>query len=50
MVWTVMAGWAAWGDFTQPEWASVLLIATSIYLGTVGAVQQVLGREGVGPS
>jgi len=50
IVWTVMAGWSAWGDFTQPEWASVLLVATSIYLGTVGAVQQLLGREGVATS
>ncbi len=50
VVWTATAGWSAWVDFTQPEWVSVLLIVTSIYLGTVGAVQQVLGREGVGTS
>jgi len=50
IVWTVMAGWSAWVDFSQPEWASVLLVATSIYLGTVGAVQQLLGREGFAPS
>jgi phosphatidylcholine synthase len=49
IAWTVLAGWAAWVDFTQPEWASVALIATSLYLGTVGALQQLLGREGVGP-
>jgi phosphatidylcholine synthase len=49
IAWTVLAGWAAWVDFTQPEWASVVLIATSVYLGTVGALQQLLGREGVGP-
>jgi phosphatidylcholine synthase len=47
--WTALAGWAAWTDFAQPDWASVALIGTSLYLGTVGAVQQLLGREGVGP-
>ncbi len=47
IAWTAAAGWAAWVDFTQPEWVSVLLIVASLYLGTVGAIQQVLGRAGV---
>ena len=41
-VWTVFAGWAAWTDFTQPEFASWALVITTIYLALVGIVQQVL--------
>jgi len=40
IVWTVLAGWAAWADFAQPAFVSWGLIVTSIYLVAAGAVQQ----------
>ncbi len=38
--WTVLAGWAAWTDFDQPQWVTLGLIVTSAYLLAAGAVQQ----------
>jgi phosphatidylcholine synthase len=40
VVWTLLAGWAAWDDFAQPAPVSWGLIVTSIYLLTIGAIQQ----------
>lgn len=40
LAWTGFAGWAAWVDFDPQSWALWGLIATSIYLLGVGAVQQ----------
>jgi len=40
LVWTLFAGWAAWADFAQPFWVTWGLIVTSVYLLTVGAIQQ----------
>jgi phosphatidylcholine synthase len=45
VVWTVVAGWAAWSDFALPDWAAVTLLVASAYLAVVGAVQQVLERR-----
>ena len=42
VVWTLVAGWAALSDFAVPAWASALLLATSLYLATAGALQQLL--------
>ncbi|MCC5988658.1 MAG: CDP-alcohol phosphatidyltransferase family protein [Pararhodobacter sp.] len=40
VIWTGLAGWAAWTDFAQPQWVTVALILTSVYLLAAGAVQQ----------
>ena len=45
IAWTLIAGWAAWSDFAIPAWASIVLLAASLYLATAGAVQQVLERR-----
>jgi len=42
LAWTVFAGWAAWVDFYPQSWALWGLIATSVYLLVVGALQQVM--------
>jgi phosphatidylcholine synthase len=42
IVWTVVAGWAALSEFVIPGWAGALLLASSVYLASAGAVQQVL--------
>ena len=39
--WTVFAGWAAWVDFHPQSWAHWGLIVTSVYLASVGIVQQI---------
>ena len=41
-VWTGLAGWAAWLNFDQPQFATLGLIVTSLYLITVGIVQQMI--------
>ena len=41
LVWTGMAGWAAWVDFDPESWAHWGLIVTSIYLIFAGIAQQV---------
>lgn len=41
-VWTVLGGWAAWTNFTQPDWVSAGLVATSIYLVLAGIAQQII--------
>ncbi len=40
--WTFFAGWAAWVDFHPDSWAHWGLVATSVYLICVGAVQQLV--------
>ena len=40
VAWTLLAGWAAWADFEQPQWVTWGLVVTSVYLLAVGAVQQ----------
>jgi len=45
MVWTTLAGWAAWADFNQPQLVTWGLIATSVYLLCVGAIQQLSERK-----
>ncbi|MCC5969879.1 MAG: CDP-alcohol phosphatidyltransferase family protein [Pararhodobacter sp.] len=45
VVWTVLAGWSAWADFQQPQLVTWGLIASSIYLLSVGAVQQLTARK-----
>lgn len=42
LVWTVLAGWAAWVRFDLPGWGHVALGAASVYLILVGIVQQVV--------
>lgn len=41
-VWTGLAAWAAWTNFAQPDAVTLGLIGTSLYLGSVGIVQQLL--------
>ncbi len=45
VVWTVLAGWAAWTNFTQPGLVTLGLVVTSIYLLVVGALQQLDERK-----
>ena len=40
--WTGLAGWAAWMNFNQPEAVTWGLMLTSLYLVSVGIVQQLL--------
>jgi len=42
VVWTTVAGWAALSDFAVPRWAAVLLLASSLYLASAGAIQQLI--------
>lgn len=47
IAWTLFAGWAAWVNFDAASWAHYGLMATSVYLLGVGAMQQVLyGKNG----
>lgn len=46
LVWTVLAGWAAWVDFAAPVWVNWGLMAATLYLGAAGAAQQAIYREG----
>jgi phosphatidylcholine synthase len=41
-VWTFFAAWAAWVDFTQPAWASTVLMLASLYLVLAGPAQQLM--------
>ena len=47
-IWTGLAGWAAWTEFAQPQFVTWGLIVTSLYLVSVGIIQQIfparLGR------
>ena len=45
LVWTVLAGWAAWAEFAQPALVTWGLIVTTLYLGLVGIVQQLLPEQ-----
>jgi len=45
LVWTALAGWAAWTGFAQPLAVTYGLIASSLYLMTVGIVQQVVPKR-----
>lgn len=47
VAWTVFAGWSALADFQQPQLVTWGLIATSVYLLVVGAVQQLTERKPV---
>ncbi|MGY6550007.1 MAG: CDP-alcohol phosphatidyltransferase family protein [Roseinatronobacter sp.] len=40
LVWTGLAGWAAWTGFNQPQAVTFGLIATTLWLGSAGIVQQ----------
>ncbi len=42
VAWTLVAGWAALSDFAVPAWAAAVLLVTSLYLATAGALQQLL--------
>ncbi|WP_337994690.1 CDP-alcohol phosphatidyltransferase family protein [Roseinatronobacter alkalisoli] len=42
LVWTVLAGWAAWTGFAQPQPVTLGLIATTLYLSFAGIAQQML--------
>lgn len=42
LIWTGLAGWAAWSGFAQPQAVTLGLIATSLYLGLVGIAQQLV--------
>lgn len=42
LAWTFFAGWAAWVEFHPESWAHWGLIATSVYLISVGVVQQLI--------
>lgn len=42
LVWTGLAGWAAWTGFAQPQFVTIGLVITSLYLGFVGIAQQLL--------
>ena len=42
LAWTFFAGWAAWVEFHPESWAHWGLIATSVYLISVGIVQQLI--------
>jgi len=43
--WVVLAMWAAWLDFQQPQLVTLGLMVTSIYLMAAGFVQQLIWRE-----
>jgi phosphatidylcholine synthase len=40
VLWTLLAGWAAWDDFAQPAFVTWGLVVTSVYLVAVGVIQQ----------
>lgn len=42
LIWTALAGWAAWIDFHPESWAHLGLIFTSVYLVFAGALQQLI--------
>ncbi|MGY9050209.1 phosphatidylcholine synthase [Puniceibacterium antarcticum] len=42
IAWTFFAGWAAWVDFHPQSWAHWGLVVTSVYLISVGILQQLI--------
>ena len=42
LAWTFFAGWAAWVNFDPQSWAHWGLVVTSLYLISVGIVQQIV--------
>lgn len=42
LAWTFFAGWAAWVNFDPQSWAHWGLVMTSLYLISVGIVQQIV--------
>ncbi len=47
LLWTAMAGWAAWLDFEPFQSLEIMLIVASLYLGLAGIAQQALhGPDG----
>ncbi|MEO3415834.1 CDP-alcohol phosphatidyltransferase family protein [Roseovarius sp. CAU 1744] len=45
LAWTFFAGWAAWVDFHPESWAHWGLVVTSLYLISVGIVQQIIPQR-----
>jgi phosphatidylcholine synthase len=45
LVWTALAGWAAWQDFHAGPVANTLLVVASVYLLGAGVVQQATERD-----
>lgn len=45
LVWTVLAGWTAWVDFTASPAIQAGLILTSVYLLSVGMLQQFFSKD-----
>jgi phosphatidylcholine synthase len=48
LVWTGLAGWAAWMDFDQPQLVTWALAGTTLYLMLAGIAQQVVPERGRG--
>ena len=42
LAWTFFAGWAAWVNFDPQSWAHWGLVGTSLYLISVGILQQII--------
>ncbi|MEL6204316.1 MAG: phosphatidylcholine synthase [Pseudomonadota bacterium] len=42
VAWTLFAAWAAWVEFSPDSWSTWGLVASSVYLATAGALQQIL--------
>ena len=42
ILWTALAGWAAWIDFHPESWAHIGLVISSLYLVFAGAAQQLI--------
>ncbi|EAR51722.1 phosphatidylcholine synthase [Oceanicola granulosus HTCC2516] len=42
LVWTLLAVWSAWSGFDMAGWGRVLFVATTLYLLSAGAVQQLV--------
>jgi len=50
LVWTALAGWAAWGGFALPPLGELAMLVTSVHLLLIGVVQQLVpprGSDGV---
>ena len=50
LVWTVLAGWAAWADFDEHAVISFGLIVTSLYLVLAGPLQQLFPERRPAPA
>lgn len=45
LAWTFFAGWAAWVNFDPQSWAHWGLVVTSLYLISVGILQQIIPQR-----